>query len=185
MTTFTASNGIRIEVDPKPNAQHPLCVVGLGLLPSSVDALREFFQHERDTELGRWRWPENPDMHVHMYSRDDGVVLHERTVETYTFDRQSIDKLRGVEPVSDFARAARAYFDAHPEPKPWHGAKNGEVWLLTFSGFETSGPSPWTACPGRLSTDPPEFVYPQNGGTLALTDPEIVDGRRIWPEATS
>lgn len=80
--------------------------------------------------------------------------------------------------------AAREYFAAHPEPKPWRDAQPGEVWLLNFTGFETVA-SPWTVRPGQMSADTAEFVYPQNGNTIELDDPEIVEARRIWPEVSA
>ena len=53
--TFTASNGLTVEL----GAGVPPRVVGQGwssqLLEAEEVALREFFRHERDEELGRWR----------------------------------------------------------------------------------------------------------------------------------
>lgn len=85
MTEFTASNGITIATHRKDPA------LGFGIylsdgcssLDNSFDhlnggemqALREFFEHERDEALGRWRWPENPDCVV--YPLKKSVTLDE------------------------------------------------------------------------------------------------------------
>src|SRR5699024_11254333 len=62
--TFTASNGARIETR-FDGAIKALKVAGnetrgIGLCAADTNALREYFQHERDERLGLWRWPENP-----------------------------------------------------------------------------------------------------------------------------
>jgi hypothetical protein len=187
MNEYTASNGVSLQVD----RYEDLRIRGAGgrtwHMVTNVEgakALREFFRAEEDERLGRWRWPENPDYVVYPGSlsmREAQVVSEEKGC----WGQWSEAEARRDARRDRLAAAAVAYFDAHPEPKPWHEAKPGEVWLLTFTGFETGGSSPWTVRPGRLSTDPAEFVYPQNGNTLALNDPEIVAARRIWPEDAS
>src|SRR5690625_7219405 len=61
---FTASNGARIEAR-FDGAIKALKVEGnetrgIGLCAADTNALREYFQHERDERLGLWRWTENP-----------------------------------------------------------------------------------------------------------------------------
>ncbi|QIK61774.1 hypothetical protein G7068_00035 [Leucobacter viscericola] len=53
-------------------------------------ALREFFQHERDTELGRWRWPEYPEYVVRKLpdsNPETVIVINESYGPSYTFTR--------------------------------------------------------------------------------------------------
>lgn len=85
-----------------------------GYLAASVvfDA-EEFFQAKRDADLGRWRWPENPDYVV--YAPVDFThyvrVVDERGAFLEVIHRERLEG-RG----SLMAQAARAYFEAHPEP---------------------------------------------------------------------
>lgn len=167
--TFTSSNGMEFwtyggEVRWQPG--HPVNKVSKGL--------REFFQHERDQELGRWRWPENPDYVLYPIEGSESVrVLDERNA------RESLIR-RGVLQ-TDFGGkhwgAARAYFDAHPEPKPWHDAKPGEVWVLTYGGQETA--HVWT---NRWAGGGNAFV--SDRAIIEADDPDITAARRIWPEVS-
>jgi hypothetical protein len=193
MSEFTASNGIRV-------VERTVGLLGVELKDQSgtntlrdfdhlagaeVDAMREYFQHETDAALKRSRWSENASVLVYVYSRDTVAVLDERSADVFRYTREEINRLRELGgPVADYARAAAEYFDAHPEPKPWHDAKPGDIWLLRFQGFETAEATPWgVRSDGALFEV--EFVYPPNGNTMALIDPEIVGAQRIWPEATS
>lgn len=129
MNEFAASNGYRLNVDlgsiiiynRADDVRHTLGMY-------SVDALREFFQHERDEELGRWRWPEHREYVVYA-SRLPILVLNELTGDTLRAHRADgfSDSGHGT-----IYNAASAYFEAHPEPKPWEDAKPGEVWELTI-----------------------------------------------------
>lgn len=151
-------------------------------------AAREFFLHERDQELGRWRWPENVDYVVYPVGDETVDVLRERSVS---------DKSRGPGRQAGIARdqaatwdkdysqnfyaAARAYFAAHPEPKPWHDAKPGEVWVLAVDGLEEMvmvvHESKYGGYRFRLND--------REGTVYALDTPAIRAGRRIWPEASN
>lgn len=131
--------------------------------PAATFALDEFFQAKRDAELGRWRWPENPDYVV--YPRSDGVVL-------VLFERNSEGGIlyRRGDPVHDMeSEAARAYFGSHHEPKPWHSAKQPEVWVLTHVKGET----------GAFIVDGNRFE--SGPWSLPLDSASITEGRRIWP----
>ena len=58
------------------------------LYQDEVKALRAFFQEERDTELNRWRDPENPDMVCYGISDKTHVrVLDECTGMSGFYDR--------------------------------------------------------------------------------------------------
>lgn len=198
---FTASNGMQVAWRPddrgvevlQSNAEYAkYClpepgwrVVGAATSASgnpgftdgseSAVALREFFRHERDEELGRWRWPENPDYVV--YPDYDGHVstLHEITgIERGSYSR---DGVTGANDNATSVLAARAYFAAHPISKPWHDAKPGEVWLLTLAGGD----------------EQPSVVFDFDGVAhfsipgiedFSINYGRITAGRRIFPEAT-
>jgi hypothetical protein len=74
----------------------------------------------------------------------------------------------GIGLVDDHARAARAYFDAHPEPKPWESAAVGDVWVLTIAGKE------------HAVTFRRGLAIHMNGACVELD--KVTDGRRIYPE---
>lgn len=185
--TFKASNGIDVSISEEGDGTFLLGKGGVikgGVRrwtvatgnAEGIVALREFFQHERDQELGRWRWPENPDYVV--YQREvtghtdaeyrECTVLDERSGVLQEFGSKLPQCHGGY-----FREAARAYFAAHPEPKPWHEAVEGEVWLLMFPNSTQA----WFVNGG----------YFQNVRTLTninKTDPGITAGRRIWPEVS-
>lgn len=173
MNEYKASNGITVRVDG-----HPFVLLnqrGVGthhFSEGEAAALREFFQHERDEELGRWRWPENPDYVVYPGEEGDVLVYDETELDAPRYFARESSAFPG-----NFGAAARAYFDAHPEPKPWHDAKPGEVWVITTSGRSGSDERPYTVT--RYGTfDEPTFEH-------SITDESITAGRRIWPEGVS
>jgi hypothetical protein len=145
-----------------------------------VAALREFFRQERDTELARWRWPENPDYVV--YPVDDSTVnvLHEPGGDTCLINDGEGYLSAELE---GYVQAGDAYFDAHPEPKPWHDAKPGEVWVVTIDGHsrphyvegnrgDTVGGVAFVA------------INPTHGqpGHVGIGAPAVTDASRIYPE---
>ena len=110
-------------------------VVIAAKLTETTNALRAFFQAERDIELGRWRDTENPDMVVYRtpeYDDDDGrcILLLDETTGGTDHEWEQID-LPGP---------ARRYFAAHPEPEPRppfaaYVDKNGSaVWVTDENG---------------------------------------------------
>ena len=172
MTAFTASNGWTVAEElrclklARPN--HFLRFISLDI----TEALREYFQHKRDQELGRWRDPENPDMVVYPDPRPDWVlVLDETSGDTDTVFRQV---RRGPYEDDDFTVTADRYFDAHPEPepKPWENAKPGEVWALTVAGQDQVYRCGQNGLYGLANGQP----------LRALTGMFVTGGRRIWPE---
>lgn len=95
------------------------------LSPETAMDAEEFFQHQRDLELGRWRWPQNPDYVVMDAGLGFAKILHEPSMETTTWERG----WRDTRSISD--EAGVAYFEAHPQ-RPAAEAKIGEVWELTL-----------------------------------------------------
>ena len=177
MEKFTASNGISVMRNPDdgPDIDYQSWSIGNALevllAPHEVDALREFFLHEWDQELGRWRWPENPDVVVYVYNVNANRV---RALSEST--GQSEWSQRGSESSDWYGRAARDYFAAHPERKPWHDAKPGEVWVLTADGKN----HPWAI--DTIYTD--RFVHAGGHSIIPVDHPSITAGRRIWPEVS-
>ena len=139
------------------------------IIMGDPDKVRAFFQAERDETLGRWRDPENPNIVV--YPHDDvNTTVHDETTGAYL--NWSREQAEDDEYSHGFGFAtARAYFAAHPEPKPWEEAKAGEVWILTRYGAE----EPFFVTDG-------EFTSTDLAVATDLDDPRITDGRRIWPE---
>ena len=165
---FVASNGVELD-------ENGCWVANTG--PASSEwadhnARKEFYQHLRDTELGRWRWPDDPRYLVFPLKDDDEVrVLDENSGQSVAIRRSSF---RPGLTHTHFVGAALAYFDAHPEPKPaWHDAKPGEVWVLEMDGEERA-----------FMLDSADH-FDHYGSYYEKDDPMITAGRRIWPEVVS
>lgn len=185
MNDFTASNGITIEFSVDPDGRRyllgRLTITAGGLSGTQthatgseegIDALREFFRAEEDERLGRWRWPENPDYVVYPSADRSKVrVLRETGIALLEWVEHGDDRSH------EFCHAARAYFDAHPEPRdPWEDAKAGEVWVMTV------GVGPEFVAYVNTDAGFPRFIdladdmsYGPKSGFTA--------GRRIYPEA--
>ena len=186
MDKFEASNGITITMGP--DGEGKVYLVGRRAHgdegqyldthatggPEGIDALREFFQHERDEELGRWRWPEDADYVVYPRHQDVVLVLHEGDGSGCLWARERAELLRDD---TLFRLAARAYFEAHPERKPWHDAKHGEIWVMTVG----VGPEMVTYV-DRETNDFPRFIDPTDDMSYGPKS-GFTDGRRIWPES--
>ena len=188
--TFTASNGITVFVRDGGTVQfqHGTRAESCGILqimPHSEwwQTLREFFQYERDESLGRWRSPENPEHVVYAKRGSDPAAMMPsvRVITESTGRSRDIERsvLGACEPtVSVFGKAARAYFEAHPERKPWQEAKPGEVWVLSTSdGHEDAF---MVMAVGELG-----IVFEADQFREPLDSPDITGGRRIWPEDAS
>ena len=142
----------------------------------TTEALRAFFQAERDEQLGRWRDPENPDYVAYpgSVSPDWVVVLDESTGRADVVFKQRQNPPKD----SAFTLVAERYFAAHPQPKPWVDAKPGEVWALTYAGIEETA---WVA--DFTWGAPPRFRQFKNLlNPIFTNDKHITAGRRIWPE---
>ena len=140
----------------------------------TTEALRAFFQAERDEQLGRWRDPENPNIVVYpipaMNDQGDG---YGRAV--WVLDEAEMVSMTVLDDRHSHSSASR-YFAAHPEPKPWDAAQPDcdEIWVLTIHGCEQ--PVYVTEFSGE-----PVFQVP-GGETISLHRESITAGRRIWPE---
>lgn len=179
MTAFEASNGVSISRQPPVTDRGPwLMVDGHMTSPNDAQALREFFQYERDEELGRWRWPENPDYVVYPRGESGVHVLDESSgIGAARFIHRNGDP---DNPTAEY-KAAYAYFEAHPERKPWEAAKPGEVWLLTTRDEVNVPAVTSSSSSGRVVFT---GATHDAGGTeeIALSSDYIISARRIRSE---
>lgn len=136
------------------------------LVPGRVQSLREFFRDERDKELRRWRWPENPSYVVYELTQDRVRVVDEVTGLVNDINRDTSPTRSDHSP-----GAAKAYFDAHPLPKPWHDAKPGDTWVITTT-FHPGEFAVIATTEGELQS--------ANGFCYDPTDKSIISGERIW-----
>ena len=145
----------------------------IALITADFEAAREFFQAERDEQLGRWRDPENPDMVCYPVAGDlDAVwVMYEGAGSRYYVTRTGWELTRP----QYASETAGRYFQAHPEPKPWHGAEGREVWEITVNGEEL-------LCRSNSDGDFTPVFGHHHWATISNGSREITAGRRIWPE---
>ena len=120
MNLYTASNGVGLTITRDRTVRwRP------GIPEDLVSsALREYFQAERDEELGRWRDTENPNIVVYALSMMDG---EDRCIRL-------LNELSGATWL-DWGRVATSgpglrYFTAHPLPEPEHE----EIWVVASAG---------------------------------------------------
>lgn len=187
MEKFTASNGLILVPLRDGSVRWEA-----GFSPTVVTAaLREFFLHERDQELGRWRWPENPDYVVYpdqarKYIEQPAViVVNERDGAVAYCGKDGAYSASGIGASDDWCEpAARAYFAAHPESKPWHEAKHNEIWVLQIK--DCHAPEPYRFAQDTTCADSCVFRPVSNPKRVFFDSrsPMIVDAHRIYPEAS-
>lgn len=176
---FVASNRVEISRSGKGVYDHE-SRRSISMSEGEVDALREFFRHERDEELGRWRssihpsWTAVEDGRVYRFTNDDG----KRGFDVHKEDRSYTGWL------GELREVAKEFLGAHPASNPWHDAEPGEVWVLAT---DMDGEFAFTVVQrdgfnaGVLSFAPVgEWHVPY----LGYRAPAITAGRRIFPEAT-
>lgn len=190
MSNFVASNGISVEINDDeqiifevPNRPTSPIWVSNG----EIDALREYIIAQEDKRLGRWRWPENPNYVVYPVGEGLVDVLRESGVSDQTRGpgrEQGISREKAVEWDRDytqnFYKAARAFFDAHPEPKPaWCEAQPGEFWEITLHNEPRLAK---TLVPVYTPDVPIAFLpVDREGATwVAATSPHITAGHLVW-----
>lgn len=151
--------------------------LGLGYLGryEAMDA-EEYFQAKRDAELGRWRSPVDPHLVMYVEPGDSVLVVDEQTGDHKAFTRAEAYEIEGLA----YRRAARAYFEAHPEREPWEDAQPAEVWALTIEDRERG----ITPRESLYQLDGNGVWWRSNGTFLGRAD-WITAARRIWPEDAS
>ena len=168
-------NEVQVDLDEDGRIRLRRAGYGNGVYTlETTEALRAFFQAERDEELGRWRDPQNPDMVV--YPHDDvNTTVHDETTGAYL--NWSRDQAEDDEYSRGFGFAtARRYFEAHPEPEPWDAAQPDEVWVLTINNDREEVFRCGEKGLYSLKTGNPI------GSLLSCSHNKITAGRRIWPE---
>lgn len=143
------------------------------LAPRTAMDAEEYFLAKRDADLGRWRCPTDLDWVAREGERDafgrrTVVVFNERTFEFHQYNELVAGEVADAETARH--RAARTYFEAHPERKPWEDAKPGEAWVLEVP----AGP---VVAVRRFDGG----FYDYEGNRLAME--RVSDARRIYPEA--
>ena len=147
----------------------------IALTTANFETLREYFQAERDEQLGRWRDPENPDMVCYPVECDPNAVwvVYEGDGRRYHATRTGWELTRP----HYASEAAGRYFQAHPDPNPWRAAQPDEIWVLTVG--EKTGPY-------KICTDTQRVwgfeLIERPYTAIRRNDPRITAGRRIWPE---
>ena len=149
--------------------------------PDTTNALRAFFQAERDEQLGWWRDPEEPDWIVCLPENTSNTIalLNERTLNINIWRRKAAEASRGH---YSSVKVAQRYFAAHPdgEPhKPWHDAKAGEYWLVTLKGAD---PIPTTV--GNYGENL-YFTIDDDNHYCPTDDHRIQNAVRLTPEETT
>lgn len=143
--------------------------------PEQVFDAEEFFQAKRDAGLRRWRCPTDPDYVVREIDRDSYGRRRVLVLNEATFETRDVNEVACMldTPVD---RAARAFFEAHPERKPWEDAEDGEVWVLVADEYRPG--APWYRLAGQWVSLTGNHPFPHRAFT-------ITDGHRIWPEDAS
>lgn len=189
MNDFTASTGHTFSertagVQVTAPGVHPLVnaksQVGAAF-KEYADHVRSTARAEEDARLARWRWPENPDYVV--YPRDTYPPENARRVRVILEPTGDfVDTVEGSTIDGPFKDAARAYFDAHPEPKPWYDAGPAEVWDVDLP---SGGMRAVTVYSARHEDEPVTvFRDAHTQVEIETDDPTIRDARRIYPERT-
>ena len=191
MNTFTASNGLKViltnagSTGYTPNNDQTESTSYLGF--AEMVAWREFFRAEEDERLGRVRMEGFPGLYAYRYNSGWINVVDEHDGTATEHRRQDVDACRDQSFVSESERFARAYFDAHPEPKPWHDAKPGEVWVLRIPTGPTFDHAPAVVSSSANGNVIFTAATYDAAGTeeLVLTASQITYATRIWPEVAS
>lgn len=159
MSGFVASNGVELD-------ERGYCPELSETAARVHEARKEFYQHLRDKELGRWRDPEAPNFVVYEYTQDNTTrirVVDENAGWAELYFRYRTDS-------TDYGDTAARYFAAHPEPKPWRFPEKGEVWVITHNEVTSA----YLYGEGSLFRN-------DHMPALLPTDANITDGYRIWP----
>jgi hypothetical protein len=187
MTEFVASNNTVVRSNENGLYVGTADLDSVRVYPNAAQGLREFFQHERDIELGRWRSNADPGFVVYADEEDADTikVLWEPGGGVGEYHRSWTDEVVDVDGWA-IARVVREFFAAHPEPKPWESAKPGEVWRLTAEGKERE----YATIMGRATfPHPVDHLYfmpttdvsaPKLGAKATV----ISAGRRLYPEVS-
>ena len=137
-----------------------------------AEALREFFQAERDEELDNWRDPVLRNYVVSTLRRDTSVVAvhNEETYDRWFFTEAQTQGECAPE-LREAQRVAYKYFLSRRESQPWREAKPGDIWVITLEDGQSG--------PYRFGSSE-RFSHVTTGEVLDLR--LIIHRKRIWPE---
>lgn len=182
MDKFEASNGFTVRAESRITGDRRIVfeageVAGVvEMTGAQMKALIETLDAERDEELGRWRYPEDHEWIVYPDGEDQLGNRHVITFWEKNGRRDSV--YEDAIPGTVWGIVARAYFEAHPERKPWEDAKHGEVWLIAVGG---DAELPMVV--DRETTSFPRFMEPI-GAMSYGPQAGITAARRIYPEVS-
>lgn len=178
---FTASNGWTVEREAEELRTVSPDGYVRGISGQSKQALREYFQHKRDEELGLWRSPDHPDYVVRrLQDEPNGDRLVAVYCET---SGTKFSVFENSTRYSVFDEIGLAYFAAHPVEleKPWLNAKPGEAWVITFSGG-----ADLLAVPLRyMAGDAIEVRFSAGSMNYRIDDDRITAGRCVYQPGES
>lgn len=140
-------------------------------------AIAEFYQKRRDSNLGRWRDPVNSDFVVYWNTKDDVAeirsIFNEATGESHAYPLE-----RWEAELLDAETIEGRFYDAHPlpkvEPKPWHEATHGEVWIVDGTARAVTNPLPGSGSPIRFVDV--DSIRP----AIDVMSPNIQEAYRVW-----
>lgn len=175
MNEFVASNGVKVSSETqgitgyrriKFETDHTGETVELS--GANTVALIESLDHERDEDLGRWRWPENPEYVVYPTHGGYQVVN----------ERNGVAEFRNGLYAHDMeGQAAKAYRDDCND-RPWDAAVDGEIWEVDNLGPDRQ----YIVMGGRFFRLP---LLPPSDPSWhpALFASDFRTAKRIWPES--
>lgn len=179
MNDFTASNGLnmshldggglRVAIPPDRYEGWQK----MNLAPTLVNALREYFQAEVDERAGLWRSKKDPTWTA---LREGDVVFFQNADHQRGFSAALVNDAWKNTWSPELVDVAREYVEAHPEPKPWHDAKRGEVWIVDTHIRTWGGEQPMFVSEDRK--------FHNSSWSLPVNDPDVRSARRIWPEVS-
>ena len=138
----------------------------IALTTADFEALREYFQAERDEALGRIRdkvnprfvWYPRPDSGLRILDEVDGRVRH------------VWKELVSGGVASEYRDSAQRYFEDLLR-EPWEDANVGDLWVFTIRGVEQVF---------RSTED--GWCHLDTGWRPIALGAWVTAGRRIWPE---
>lgn len=152
------------------------------LKADEVETLEQYFQAKADAQTRRWHWPEHHEFVVYATDEHLGTVIvfdeANPRAGIHSFERYDALSVSDTAAYFDtpYFRAARAYFETHPDPneKPWHNAQPGELWVLTIDGQETE------AFAYRMNHHRSVMFQTTNRAEFGVYGSAIKDGRLVW-----
>ncbi|MFJ4173353.1 hypothetical protein [Microbacterium sp. NPDC089696] len=159
-------------------------ITGGGMVGQALGEYVDNLVAQNDAALGRWRYPMDPQYVVYAYGRDVINVMSERNGSSTTHRREDVEACLEHPQVADSEIVARAYFEVHPERKPWRDAQPGELWDVVSEGKERR----YAAIMGASGEGEVVFLLPVNdlrAPKLGLNASVITGGRKVFPQDAS